>query len=142
MKIKRTGSAAWQGGLRDGKGVVSTESKALDAYPYRFASRFEGMTGTNPEELIATAHAGCFTMALSAALGDAGLVATRITTQAEVTLEQVEGSFAITAVHLMVRAAVSGLAAAAFANLAAGAKSNCPVSRLLNARITLDAALV
>jgi osmotically inducible protein OsmC len=100
------------------------------------------MTGTNPEELIATAHAGCFTMALSAALGDAGLVATRITTQAEVTLEQVEGSFAITAVHLMVRAAVSGLAAAAFANLAAGAKSNCPVSRLLNARITLDAALV
>jgi lipoyl-dependent peroxiredoxin len=142
MKIKRTGSAAWQGGLRDGKGVVSTESKALDAYPYRFASRFEGMTGTNPEELIAAAHAGCFTMALSGALGDAGFVATRIATQAEVTLEQVEGNFSITAVHLMVRATVVGITPAAFTNLAAGAKAKCPVSRLLNAQITLDAGLV
>jgi osmotically inducible protein OsmC len=141
MKIKRTGSAAWQGGLRDGKGVVSTQSGALDAYPYRFASRFEGMTGTNPEELIAAAHAGCFTMALSAALSDAGLPPTRLATQAELTLEQVEGGFAITAVHLMLRATVPGLAPAAFAELAAAAKANCPVSKLLKVEITLDAAL-
>src|SRR5712671_4489295 len=98
MKIKRSGSATWQGGLKDGKGTISTESGALKAYPYGFASRFEGQRGTNPEELIAAAHAGCFTMALSLILGEAGLTAEQMDTSAVVTLEQVPDGFAITAV--------------------------------------------
>src|SRR6266446_405256 len=93
MKIKRKGSAAWQGGPKDGKGAISTESGALKAYPYGFASRFEGQRGTNPEELIAAAHAGCFTMALSLILGEAKLTAEQMETSAEVTLEQVEGGY-------------------------------------------------
>jgi lipoyl-dependent peroxiredoxin len=141
MKIKRTGSAAWQGGIKDGKGAISTQSGALKSYPYGFASRFEGMPGTNPEELIAAAHAGCFTMALSLILGEAKLTATQMDTNAEVTLEQVDGGFSITAVHLTLRATVPGATAATFAELAAAAKANCPVSKLLKAEITLDAAL-
>ena len=106
MKIKRKGSAAWQGGLKDGKGAISTESGALKAYPYGFASRFEGQRGTNPEELIAAAHAGCFTMALSLILGEAKLTSEHMDTTAEVALEQVEGGYAITSVHLTLKAKI------------------------------------
>jgi osmotically inducible protein OsmC len=142
MKIKRTGSAAWQGGIKDGKGAISTQSGALKAYPYGFASRFEGLPGTNPEELIAAAHAGCFTMALSLILGEAKLTAEQMDTTAEVTLESVEGGFSISAVHLVLKAKVPGTDKDTFAKLAANAKANCPVSKLLKAEITLDAQLV
>jgi osmotically inducible protein OsmC len=142
MKIKRKGSAAWQGGLKDGKGTISTESGALKAHPYGFATRFEGQRGTNPEELIAAAHAGCFTMALSLILGEAKLMAAQMDTSAEVTLEQVEGGFAITAVHLTLKARVPGADQATFEKLAAKAKAGCPVSKLLKAEITLDATLL
>jgi len=144
MKIKRTASAAWQGGLKDGKGSISTQSGALKEYPYGFAARFEGQPGTNPEELIGAAHAGCFTMALSLILGEAKLTAERMDTQAEVTLEQVEGGFSITAIHLTLRARIPGTDAATFAKLADAAKANCPVSKVLKggAEITLDAQLV
>ena len=142
MKINRHGSAAWGGGIRDGKGAISTESGALKAYPYGFASRFEGKPGTNPEELIAAAHAGCFTMALSLILCDAKLVAEHMDTSAQVTLEQVTGGYAITAIHLTLTAKIPGADQATFEKLAATAKANCPVSRLLKAEITLDAKLV
>jgi osmotically inducible protein OsmC len=142
MKIKRHGSAAWKGGLKDGKGSITTESGALQAYPYGFASRFEGQRGTNPEELIGAAHAGCFTMALSLILGEAKLVADQMDTSAEVTLEQVEGGFAITAVHLTLKARIPGATQAQFEELAGKAKAGCPVSKLLKADITLDAKLV
>jgi osmotically inducible protein OsmC len=141
MKIKRRGSAAWQGGIKDGKGAISTESGALNAYPYGFASRFEGQRGTNPEELIGAAHAGCFTMALSLILGEARLTAERMDTSAEVTLEQVEGGYAITAIHLTLNATIPGANQATFEELANKAKANCPVSKLLRAIITLDARL-
>lgn len=142
MKIKRAGSATWQGGIKDGKGTLSTESGALKAYPYGFASRFEGQRGSNPEELIAAAHAGCFTMALSLILGEAKLTAAQMDTSAEVTLEQVEDGFAITAVHLTLKAKIPGADQATFEKLTAKAKAGCPVSKLLKADITLDAALV
>src|SRR5580700_12152160 len=142
MKITRTGSAAWKGGLKDGKGTISTQSGALNAYPYGFASRFEGQKGSNPEELIGAAHASCFTMALSLILGEAKLTAERMDTTAEVTLEQVEGGFAITAVHLTLKAKVPGADQATLETLAAKAKAGCPVSKLLKADITLDAALI
>jgi lipoyl-dependent peroxiredoxin len=142
MKIKRRGSAAWKGGLKDGRGSITTESGALQAYPYGFASRFEGQRGTNPEELIAAAHAGCFTMALSLILGEAKLVAEQMDTSAEVTLEQVEGGFAITAVHLTLKAKIPGTNQATFEQLAGKAKAGCPVSKLLKAEITLDATLL
>ena len=142
LKINRTASAAWSGGLRDGKGSISTESGALAAYPYGFAARFEGKTGTNPEELLGAAHAGCFTMALSLILGEAGLTATQMDTTARVTLEQVEGGFAISAVHLTLRARIPGVDQAKFTELTNKAKAGCPVSKVLKADITLDAALV
>ena len=142
MKIKRKGSASWQGGIKDGKGALSTESGALKDYPYGFASRFEGQRGSNPEELIAAAHAGCFTMALSLILGEAKLTAERMDTSAEVTLEEVEGGYAITAVHLTLKAKIPGADRVTFETLAAKAKAGCPVSRLLKAEITLDATLV
>ena len=142
MKIKRRGSAAWKGGLKDGKGSITTESGALQAYPYGFASRFEGQRGTNPEELIGAAHAGCFTMALSLILGEAKLVADQMDTSAEVTLEPVEGGFAITAVHLTLKAKIPGATQAQFEELAGKAKAGCPVSKLFKADITLDAKLV
>jgi osmotically inducible protein OsmC len=141
MKIQRTGSASWRGGLKDGKGAISTESGALKAHPYGFASRFEGVAGTNPEELLGAAHAGCFTMALSLILGEAKLVAEQMDTTAKVTLESVEGGFAITAVHLTLKAKIPGADAATFQALAAKAKAGCPVSKVLNAPITLDAKL-
>jgi osmotically inducible protein OsmC len=142
MKIRRTGSAVWQGGIKDGKGTISTESGALKAYPYGFASRFEGQRGSNPEELIAAAHASCFTMALSLILGEAKLTAEQMETSAEVTLEQVEGGYAITAVHLTLKAKIPGADQAAFEKLTTLAKAGCPVSKLLKAEITLDATLL
>ena len=141
-KIKRHGSAAWQGGIKDGKGTISTESGALNAYPYGFASRFEGQRGSNPEELIGAAHASCFTMALSLILGEAKLTAEQLDTTAEVTLEQVEGGFAITAVHLTLKAKVPGTDRATFLELAGKAKAGCPVSKLFKADISLDATLL
>ena len=141
MKIKRRGSAAWQGGLKDGRGTISTESGALAAYPYGFSSRFEGVRGSNPEELIGAAHASCFTMALSKILGEANLTAEQMDTSAEVTLEQVEGGFAITTIHLTLKAKIPGADQATFEKLTAAAKAGCPVSKLLKAEITLDATL-
>ncbi len=142
MKINRHGSAAWQGGIKDGKGSISTESGALKAYPYGFASRFEGMPGTNPEELIAAAHAGCFTMALSLILSEAKLTAELMETSAKVTLEQVEGGYAITAAHLTLKAKIPGADQATFEKLSSVAKAGCPVSKLLKADITLNATLI
>ena len=142
MKIIRKGSAAWSGGLKDGKGAISTESGAVNAHPYGFASRFEGQKGTNPEELLGAAHAGCFTMALSLILENAGYKADKMDTTAKVTLEQVEGGYAITAVQLTLKASIPGVGKDEFVELAATAKANCPVSKVLNAEITLDAELV
>jgi lipoyl-dependent peroxiredoxin len=142
MKINRTGSAAWQGGIKDGKGSISSQSGALKAYPYGFASRFEGMPGSNPEELIGAAHAACFTMALSLILGEAKLTADQLDTTAQVTLESVEGGFAITAVHLTLQGTVPGATQEQFASLATQAKAGCPVSKLLRAEISLDAKLL
>ena len=142
MKINRGGSAVWQGGIKNGKGAISTQSGALQAYPYGFASRFEGVPGTNPEELLAAAHAGCFTMALSLILGEAKLTAEQMDTSANVTLEQVEGGYAITAVHLTLKAKVPGADQATFEELANKAKAGCPVSKLFKAEITLEATLL
>ena len=135
------GSALWQGGIKDGKGAISTKSGALKEYPYGFASRFEGKPGTNPEELIGAAHAGCFSMALSLMLGEAGLIAEKIETHAAVTLEKVGDGFEITASHLNVVAKVAGVDAAKFMEIANRAKTGCPVSKLLKAKITMDAKL-
>jgi osmotically inducible protein OsmC len=135
------GTAVWRGGLKDGKGAISTKSGALNNYPYGFASRFEGKPGTNPEELIGAAHAGCFTMALSLILGEAGFTAQEMNTQADVTLEKVPDGFAITKIHLTLRAKIPGVDNAKFQELAGMAKAGCPVSKLLKAEITLDAAL-
>ncbi|MBR1221947.1 OsmC family protein [Bradyrhizobium sp. U87765 SZCCT0131] len=142
MDMKTQGSAVWSGGIKDGKGAISTKSGALNAYPYGFASRFEGKPGTNPEELIGAAHAGCFTMALSLILGEAKLTAENMETTAEVTLDKVADGFAITAVHLTLRAKIPGADDKTFQELAAKAKAGCPVSKLLKAEISLDAALV
>ena len=139
--MKTNGSAVWSGGIKDGKGAISTQSGALKAYPYGFSSRFEGKPGTNPEELIGAAHAGCFTMALSLILGEAKLTAERMETKAEVTLEKLADGFAITAVHLTLTAKVPGADQAKFTELANKAKAGCPVSKVLNAKITLDATL-
>jgi lipoyl-dependent peroxiredoxin len=136
------GSAIWSGGIKDGKGAISTKSGALKEYPYGFASRFEGKPGTNPEELIGAAHAGCFTMALSLILGEAGLTAEKMETQADVTLTKQADGFAITAVHLTLKAKIPGADNAKFQELAAKAKAGCPVSKLLKADITMDASLV
>jgi lipoyl-dependent peroxiredoxin len=141
MKIIRSASAAWAGGLKDGKGSISTESGALAAYPYGFASRFEGKKGTNPEELLGAAHAGCFTMALSLILSEAGLTATQMDTAAKVTLEKVDDGFAITAVHLTLKAKIPGTDQAKFTELANKAKAGCPLSKVIKADITLEATL-
>jgi len=139
--MKRKASAVWQGGLKDGKGAISTESGVLKDTQYSFGTRFEQGVGTNPEELIAAAHAGCFSMALSAQLGEAGLTAERIDTSATVTMEKKEAGFTITAVHLDVRVKIPGADQRAFDKAADAAKAGCPVSRVLNAEITMDAAL-
>jgi osmotically inducible protein OsmC len=137
----RKGSAVWQGGIRDGKGTVSTESGTLDGAQYSFSTRFEDGKGTNPEELLAAAHAGCFSMALSKQLGDAGMTAESINTTAAVRLEKTDAGFSITKVHLDVTARIPGADPEAFQTAAANAKAGCPVSRLFNAEITLDAKL-
>src|SRR6202158_1174944 len=129
--MKRTGSAIWQGDLKGGKGANSTQSGVLKDTQYSFSTRFENGTGTNPEELIAAAHAGCFSMALSAALGQAGFTPERLAKQATVTLEQVEGNWTITTIDLQLDAKVPGIDRTKFEQIAAEAKKNCPVSRVL-----------
>ena len=141
MLIKKKGSAVWKGGLKDGKGSISTESGVLSNTQYGFNTRFENGPGTNPEELIGAAHAGCFSMALSGQLGEAGMTAESIRTTATVSLEKVEGGFSITAVHLELVAKIPGASQESFEKAANNAKAGCPVSKLLNAKITLDAKL-
>ncbi|MFL6285093.1 MAG: OsmC family protein [Pyrinomonadaceae bacterium] len=139
--MKRKGSAHWEGGIRDGRGTVSTESGVLAQAQYSFSTRFEDGKGTNPEELIAAAHAGCFSMALSKQLEDAGMKAESIDTNAAVTLEKTDAGFTITKVHLDVTARIPGGDQSAFETATNNAKAGCPVSRLLNAEITMDAKL-
>lgn len=139
--MKRNANAHWKGGLKDGRGSISTPSGVLDNAQYSFDTRFENDKGTNPEELIGAAHAGCFSMALSMMLGEAGYTPDSIDTKATVNLEQSEGGFAITAVHLDVTAKVPGADAKAFEKAANDAKAGCPVSKLFNADITMDAKL-
>ncbi len=139
--MKRKASAVWEGGLKDGKGSISTDSGVLESTQYSFSTRFEEGKGTNPEELIAAAHAGCFSMALSGQLGNAGLTAERINTTAAVTLEKTDAGFTITKVHLDVTAKIPGANDEAFQTAAANAKAGCPISRLLKAEITMDAKL-
>lgn len=137
----RKASAEWRGGLKDGKGTVSTESGVLASAAYSFGTRFENAKGTNPEELIAAAHAGCFSMALSAQLGVAGITPESIKTTASVTLEKVGDGFSVTSSHLEVTAKIPGANPAAFEKAANEAKAGCPISKLLNAKITMDAKL-
>lgn len=139
--MKQKASAEWKGSLKEGSGTVSTGSGALSNKPYSFKTRFEGEQGTNPEELIGAAHAGCFSMALSMILGEAGFTADKIATTATITLEQKDGGFAITASHLDLTASIPGIDDAKFQELAGKAKGGCPVSKLLNATITMDAKL-
>ena len=139
--MKKTASAGWQGDLKTGKGTISTQSGALKDNPYGFNTRFEDAPGTNPEELIGAAHAGCFSMALSMMLGQAGLTAERIDTTAEVTLGKVGEGFSITAIALTLKAKVPGADANQFQQIANQAKEGCPVSKVLNAQISLSATL-
>jgi len=139
--MKKKAWAVWKGGIKDGAGTISTETGVLKEAPYGFKSRFEGGKGTNPEELIGAAHAGCFSMALSLMLGEAGLTADKIQTTAEVTLEKVGEAFEITASHLTVVAKIPGADRAKFEAIANKAKTGCPVSKLLKAKITMDARL-
>ena len=139
--MQHKASAVWQGGIKDGKGSITTESGVLTATPYSFSTRFEGEPGTNPEELIAAAHAGCFSMALSMMLGEAGIVPARIDTQAAVTLEKTDGGFSITKVHLEVNVRAPGADRGKFEAAAAKAKAGCPVSKVLSAAITMNAKL-
>lgn len=141
MAIKKSGSAVWSGGLKDGKGAVSTESGALKDQPYGFQTRFEDKPGTNPEELLGAAHAGCFTMALSLILGEAGLTAERMETKAVVSLEKGAEGFSITAVDLTLNAKIPGATDSQFQELAGKAKAGCPVSKLFNTKISLNATL-
>jgi osmotically inducible protein OsmC len=140
--MQRTGSAHWSGGLKDGKGTVSTQSGVLSQAPYSFSTRFENGVGTNPEELIAAAHAGCFSMALSAQLGNAGMTPESIDTNATVTLDKTDAGFTITAVHLDVKVKIPGADKSKFDEAAQNAKKGCPVSRVLNANITMSAELI
>jgi len=139
--MQRKASAAWEGGIKDGKGTISTESKVLSAAPYSFGTRFESAPGTNPEELLGAAHAGCFSMALSLMLGEAGIRPERIDTTAIVTLERQEGGFTITKVHLDVAVRAAGADRGKFEAAAKKAKENCPLSKVLRAEITMDAKL-
>jgi len=139
--MQRKGSAVWKGGLKDGKGTVSSASGILSNTPYSFTTRFENTPGTNPEELIAAAHAACFSMALSAQLGGANLTPESIATTATLTMEKLDAGWTITAVHLDVQAKIPGASAETFNTLAQNAKAGCPVSKVLNAKITMDAKL-
>ena len=140
--MKRSASAHWTGNLKEGKGTISTESGVLSATQYSFGTRFENGKGTNPEELIAAAHAGCFSMALSGQLGAAGMTAESIDTSASVTFEKLEAGWTVTTVHLQVKARIPGADRAAFETAANNAKTGCPISRLLNAKIIMEAELV
>jgi osmotically inducible protein OsmC len=140
--MDRKGSAVWQGSLKEGKGTVATESGTLNNAPYSFTSRFEHGAGTNPEELLGAAHAGCFSMAFSGQLSGAKLTAERIATTATVTVEKGESGFAMTKVHLAVEAKVPGADDATIQKLAADAKAGCPVSKLFNTTITMTVTLV
>jgi len=141
--MKRTATAVWKGSLKEGSGSLTAPGGALNNTPYSFNSRFASGAGTNPEELIAAAHAGCFAMALSATLGEAGITPTSLDATAEVSLDNVPPKgWTVTASHLVLKAKIPGIDAAKFDELAAKAKANCPISRLLNANITLDAKLV
>ncbi len=139
--MERKASALWQGGLKDGKGEFSTTSGVFSHVAYSFKTRFEGAPGTNPEELIAAAHAACFSMALSAQLGAANLTPESINTTANLTLEKLDSGFAITTIHLDVTAKIPGASDPAFQKAAADAKAGCPVSKVLNAQITMTAKL-
>ncbi len=139
--MQRNASAHWTGGLKDGKGAITSASGVLSNTPYSFSTRFEGQPGTNPEELIAAAHAGCFTMALSGQLGAAGMTAESLDTTATVTMEKLEAGFTVTSIHLAVRAKIPGADKAKFDLAAKNAKEGCPISRLLNTKITMDAQL-
>ena len=139
--MKKSGSAVWMGDLKTGKGTISTETGVLRDAPYGFKARFEDGPGTNPEELIGAAHAACFSMALSLMLGEKNLTAKKISTKADVTLEKLDDGFTITAVHLTLSASIPGTDDATFQSIANQAKAGCPVSKLLNAKITLDATL-
>jgi osmotically inducible protein OsmC len=139
--MKTQGSAVWHGGIKDGRGAISTKSGALADAPYGFSSRFEGNPGTNPEELLGAAHAACFTMALSLMLSEEGLTAETLETTAEVTLDKDGEGYAIKSSHLTLRAKVPGVDAATFKGIADKAKAGCPVSKLFKADITLDATL-
>ena len=140
--IRKKGSAIWQGSLKEGSGTISTETGVINNQPYGFNTRFEGKKGTNPEELIAAAHASCFSMALSVVLAEHGLTAEEIATTATVSLEKVDGDFTITRSHLDMTAKIPGADEATFRKAAEAAKANCPVSRLLNAEISLEAKLM
>jgi len=139
--MRRKAFAAWQGGLKDGKGTLTTESKVLSNTPYSFATRFESSPGTNPEELLGAAHAGCFTMALAHNLGVAGIKPEKIDTGATVTLEKQENGFTIARVHLDVTVKAAGADRAKFNEAAEKAKVNCPMSKVLRAEISMDAKL-
>ena len=139
--MQRKASAQWRGGLKDGKGTVSTGSGALQGKPYSFTTRFENEPGTNPEELIAAAHAGCFSMALSGQLGGLGMTADSIDTTATVTMDKLDAGWTVTKVHLEVRAKIPNGDASKFEQAANNAKAGCPISRLLKAEITMDAKL-
>ena len=139
---KKYGSAHWEGDLKEGKGTVSVESGAIEDQPYGFNTRFEDKPGTNPEELVAAAHASCFSMALSMVLGDAGMTASEIDTRATVTLDQVDGGFAVTKSHLDVTVSVPDADPDKVMEACEGAKANCPISKLLTAEITMDAKVL
>lgn len=139
--MKKKAWAVWKGSIKEGGGTISTETGVLKEAPYGFKSRFENGPGTNPEELLGAAHAGCFSMALSLALTQAGFVPDTLETHAEVTLDKVGDGFAVTASHLILKAKVPGIDQAKFDEIAAGAKAGCPISKVLNAKITLDATL-
>jgi osmotically inducible protein OsmC len=139
--MERTASAVWNGSLKEGKGTITTQSGVLSEASYSFVTRFENGKGTNPEELIAAAHAGCFTMALSAQLGTMNFTPQSLRTSAKLTLEKLDAGWTISKIHLDVSARVPGISASAFESAAASAKANCPVSRLLKTEITMDAHL-
>ena len=139
--MQRTASAQWKGGLKDGKGTVSSASGVLSNTQYSFSTRFENGAGTNPEELIAAAHAGCFSMALSAELGKANITPQSIDTKCTVTFEKTDAGFTITESHLDVKAKIPGGNKAAFDKAAADAKAGCPISRVLNTKVTMAASL-
>jgi osmotically inducible protein OsmC len=139
--MKRTATAIWRGNFKEGKGTLSTASSILKETPYSFSSRFENSSGTNPEELISAAHAGCFTMALSAMLNKEDFTADQLSTEAALTIEQVEGNWTITTILLTLHARIPNITEQKFKEIAENAKANCPVSRVLNAKIILEAHL-